>query len=83
MVDADVYKYARDKFKEELDVLNYPDLIVLPLTKEGEEQREYLINYQFDISGKLIHSSIYRYGAYEYNFEYNKNIYLAIIVNND
>ena len=34
-----IKKYAYDFFKEELDKLYHPELIVLPLTKEGEKER--------------------------------------------
>ena len=44
-----IKKYAYDLFKEELDKLYHPELIVLPLTKEGEKEREWLINYQHDV----------------------------------
>lgn len=78
-----IEKYAYELFKDELSGLYYPDLIVLPLTKEGEEQREWLINYQHDDNGKLLHQSVFRYGAYEHNFEYKGETFLAILVNND
>ena len=68
-----ITEYARKLFKWELDQLNYPSLIVLPLTPEGEEEREWLINYQYDNDGDLIHQSVYRYGAEEKNFEYKGN----------
>tara|TARA_R110001592_G_scaffold152313_1_gene379703 strand:- start:708 stop:974 length:267 start_codon:yes stop_codon:yes gene_type:complete len=78
-----IKKYAYDLFKEELDKLYHPELIVLPLTKEGEKEREWLINYQHDDDGNLIHQSISRYGAEEKNFEYKGDIFLAILINND
>jgi hypothetical protein len=78
-----IEKYAYELFKEELDTLYYPDLIILPLTPEGEEQREWLINYQHDEDGKLLHQSVFRYGATEKNFEFDNETYLAILVNND
>jgi hypothetical protein len=78
-----IEEYASELFKDELSGLYYPDLIVLPLTQEGEEQREWLINYQHDEDGKLLHQSVFRYGATEHNFEYNNETYLAILVNND
>jgi len=78
-----VEKYASELFKEELDQLYYPDLIVLPLTQEGEQQREWIINYQHDDEGNLIHQSVFRYGAHEHNFEYKGETFLAILVNND
>ncbi len=78
-----IKKYASDFFKEELDKLYHPELIVLPLTKEGEKEREWLINYQHDDDGNLIHQSIFRYGAEEKNFEYKGDIFLAILINND
>jgi len=78
-----IREYANKLFKEELDGLDYPDLYVLPLTPEGEAEREYLINYHHNENGKLIHTSIYRCGAYEHNFEYEGETYLAILVNND
>ena len=78
-----IEKYAYKLFKEGLDTLYYPDLIILPLTQEGEEQREWLINYQHDEDGKLLHQSVFRYGPTEHNFEYNNETYLAILVNND
>ena len=75
--------YAYELFKYELSLLNYPKLIVLPLTQEGEERREWLINYQHDEDGNLLHQSVFRYGAIEHNFQYNNETYLAILVNND
>jgi hypothetical protein len=78
-----IKKYASDFFKEELDKLYHPDLIVLPITKEGEKEREWLINYQHDDDGNLIHQSILRYGAEEKNFEYKGDMFLAILINND
>ena len=78
-----IKKYAYDFFKEELDKLYHPELIVLPLTKEGEKEREWLINYQHDDDGNLIHQSIFRYGAEEKNFEYKGDMFLAILINND
>lgn len=78
-----IEEYAYELFKEDLDQLYYPDLIILPLTQEGEEQREWLVNYQHDEDGKLLHQSIFHYGAKEHNFKYNNEIYLAILVNND
>jgi hypothetical protein len=85
------YRYNTDKIKTflryqndvELDNLYYPDLYILPLTIEGEQRREYLYEYHHDPNGNLIHQSIHRYGAYEYNFNYMGEIYLAILVNND
>lgn len=76
-------EYANEYFKEELNNLYHPDLYILPLTVEGEEQREYLINYHHDSKGNLMWQSVYRYGAYEYNFTFENETYLAILVNND
>ncbi len=78
-----IYSYANEYFKEKLETLYCPDLYILPLTTEGEQQREYLINYHHNGKGELIWQSIYRYGAYEYNFIFENDIYLAILVNND
>ncbi len=78
-----IREYALDRFKEQLDALYHPDLIILPLTIEGELQREYLYDYHHDDNGNLIHQSINRYGAYEYNFKFDDGTYLAILVNND
>ena len=68
-----IQEYANKFFKNELSYLYYPDLHILPLTPKGEEQRKYLYN-ECDIA---------RYGAYEFNFHYNFETYLAILVNND
>ena len=78
-----IERHAADLFKEKLDQLYHPDLIVLPLTPEGESEREWLVNYHHDSDGKLVHQSILRYGAEECNFEFEGVTYLAILVNND
>ena len=78
-----VMEYALEKFKYDLNTLYHADLIVLPLTPEGEAEREYLMDYHHDDDGRLTHQSVHRYGAYEYNFEYEGEPYLAILVNND
>lgn len=80
---AGIYEYALKKFEEELSYLYYPELIVLPLTPEGEEEREWLINTQHDADGNMINQSILRYGCSEHNFEYEGDTFLAILVNND
>lgn len=67
------YKYASDLFYLDLSVLYYGDLIVLPLTVEGEIERERLYRDE----------EIGWYGAYEKNFTFNGVTYLAILVNND
>jgi|TARA_R110000851_G_scaffold86656_1_gene188689 hypothetical protein len=78
-----IEKCASELFEDELSTLYFPDLIILPLTPEGKEQREWLINYQHNEGGRLVHQSVFRYGATEHNFEYNNETYLAILVNND
>jgi len=65
--------FAKEKYKLELDQLYHGELVVLPLTQEGEEQREHLYETQ----------RIGRYGCDEYNFTFKGNVYLAILVNND
>ena len=80
---AGIGKYAYDLFREELDRLYYPDLIILPLTPEGEIQREWLINYHHDKQGRIIHQSILRYGAHEREFKYQGDDFIAMLVNND
>ena len=80
---AGIVEFAYRKFNTELDGLYYPDLYVLPLTPEGETERERLYSYQHDDKGNLIHQSIARYGAYQYNFTFENELYLAILVNND
>lgn len=67
------YKYASDLFYLDLSELYYGDLIVLPLTVEGEIERDRLYREE----------EIGRYGAYEKNFTFNGVTYLAILVNND
>ena len=83
MTSTQVYNFAKNKFNEELSLMLNASLIVLPITPKGEEKREYLINYQHDDKGNLIHESIYRYGAKEINFEYKNDLFLAILINND
>jgi len=83
MISKQVYNFAKNKFNEDLDLMLNASLIVLPINPEGEEKREYLINYQHDKKGNLIHQSVYRYGAKEINFEYKNDLFLAILVNND
>jgi hypothetical protein len=78
-----IYDYAYKKFEVEMLGLYYPYIIILSLTPEDEEEREYLYDYHHDKNGELIHQSIARYGAYEYNFEYDGETYLAIIINQD
>jgi len=46
---------------------------ILPLTVEGEIELKRLYNEDW----------IGQYGAYEKNFEYNNETFLAVIVNND
>jgi hypothetical protein len=70
---AGVKEFAINNFKFELDSLYYPDLYVLPLTPEGEQEREYLIN----------ELTIFRYGANEVLFKFEGDTFLAILVNND
>jgi hypothetical protein len=70
---AGVREFALNNFKFELDSLYYPDLYVLPLTPEGEQEREYLIN----------ELTIFRYGAHEVLFQFEGDTFLAILVNND
>lgn len=72
LVDIDVLEYAKARFKEELDMLYYPSIEVLPLTPDAEAYRE-----------QLIDDGIFRYGVIEHNFNYNGEIYLAILINND
>lgn len=67
------YKYASDLFYLDLSELYYGYLIVLPLTVEGEIERERLYREE----------EIGRYGAYEKNFTFNGVTYLAILVNNN
>lgn len=67
------YKYASDLFYLDLSELYYGELIVLPLTVEGEIERERLYRDE----------EIGWYGAYEKNFTFNGVMYLAILVNND
>jgi|AntAceMinimDraft_18_1070375.scaffolds.fasta_scaffold130114_2 hypothetical protein len=52
-----IREHAYDVFKDNLDGLYYPDMIVLPLTQEGAERREWLVNYQYK-EGKLIHQRV-------------------------
>ena len=68
-----IYEFAFNKFKQEIDKLYHADLYVIPLTVEGEAERERLYD----------ENSISRYGAYEINFKYDNETFLAIIVNND
>lgn len=68
-----IQDYAAKLFENELQYICYPNLYVLPLTPEGEQKREYL----------YIKCQIWRYGAYEINFQYNNETFLAILVNND
>ena len=72
-VDPDVIHHANDMFGLAVSELYYGDLYVLPLTQDAEEYREMLYNV-YDIG---------RYGAYEINFKYKSETYIAILVNND
>jgi hypothetical protein len=72
-VHSNVVRYAALKFENELSQLYYGDLYILPLTVEGEEYRMMLFEKYW----------IGQYGAYEINFTYNGEVYLAILVNND
>lgn len=69
----EVLNYFNDLFKEELDALYYGNLYVLPLTEEGEEFYNYLINEE----------EICRYGCYTYLKYFNGEPYNIILVNND
>lgn len=68
-----IREYALNKYKHEMDCLYYADLYILPLTIEGEIELKRL--YDEDLIGQ--------YGAYEKNFKYNNETFLAVIVNND
>jgi len=68
-----IYEYALQEFEMELDSLYYPDLIILPLTPKGELERIRMCDEWV----------IFKYGAYEYNFEFKGEMYLAILINND
>ena len=72
-IHRDVYKFVSELYKDDLDMLYYGDLYVIPITLEGEEYRIHL--YEECCIGS--------YGAYEHNFIYNGEIYLVILVNND
>jgi hypothetical protein len=78
-----IYKYAQEKFKEELSSLYHPDIFILPITPEGEEVREYLMDYHHNEKGQLLWQDIRRYGAGESNITYDGETYNVIIVNND
>lgn len=68
-----IYKWANEHFKHGLDNLYYPDLYILPISIEGQIELERLYS-EYHIG---------RYGAYECNFTYEGELYLAVLVNND
>lgn len=77
-----IYIYCREFLKYELDSLCYPDIYIFPLTPEGEEIYNYISQYHFE-NGKCIWYSIFAYGAYPHNVEYEGEIYNVVLVNND
>jgi len=72
-VTPEIVTYAHQLYYEDLITLYHPDLYVIPMAPDGEIEREMLYN-DYDIS---------RYGCNEYTFNYNDNLYTAILVNND
>ncbi len=72
-VSREVVQHATKLFELDLSELYYGSLYVLPLTQEAEMYREMLYK----------EGEIWRYGAYEINFKYKDETYLAILVNND
>jgi len=69
-----IFEYALKEFEDKLSYLYYGSLIVLPLTPNGEIERINLYGEPRWIN---------EYGAYEYNFNFNGETYLAILVNGD
>jgi len=80
---AGIHKYAEEYFNEELMELYQPELVVLPITPEGEQRREWLSMNHYDDKGVITHQDVHCYGAVEHNFNYRGEEYLAILVNND
>ena len=72
-VSGEVVQHAVKLFELELSELYYGSLYILPLTQEAEMYREMLYK----------EGDIGRYGAYEINFKYKNETFLAILVNND
>lgn len=68
-----VYNAAGERFDNVLLDLYCPDMYVLQIHPKAEEFRNELYNEHM----------IGRYGAYEYNFEFEGELYVVIIVNND
>ena len=77
-----IYKYCHEYLKDQLDSLYYPDIYIFPLTPEGEDIYDYISTYQIE-NGKCIWYSIFAYGAYAHNVEYEGEIYNVVLVNND
>ena len=83
-VDEKIVQHAFRLLRVKLARHYRPDLIVLPLTPDAEAYREWIKQDHYDPkTGWCTHESIDHYGSYEYNFYYEGELYLAIIVNND
>ena len=83
IIDKGVYDHAYNMYAQEVNECDHGYIIILPLTPEGEARREYLMDYHHDDDGKLIHTSIQRYGMSERVMNFNGEDYNVIIVNND
>jgi len=77
-----IYKYCDDLLSEQMSNLYYPSMYIFPLTPEGEDLYDYISTYQIE-NGECVWYSIFAYGAYAYNVEYEGEIYNVVLVNND
>jgi hypothetical protein len=68
-----VYEYALCKFRYELELLMYPSLHVLPISVEGELELQRMCD----------EDNIGAYGISQINFEYDGDLFLAVLCNND
>lgn len=68
-----LFKEASEFFSKEINELYYAEIMILPIDELGEQLREIAFNVL----------RIGRYGAYEFNFTYENEIYNVIIKNND
>lgn len=78
-----LYAYVDTLFAEELATLCYPQTYILPVTPQGEVEREYLLNDQFDDNDDLTWQSVRRYGCSEHTITFEGELYTVILVNND
>jgi len=78
-----IREYVKELLANDMAGMSFPGLIILPITQEAEEVREYLMSYQYDENGNMINEPITEFGAYDNTVEYQGEKYNAILINND